>query len=98
MQTDVRNSSEEYIVAAMRSCGRGASHSSLLRAFISEGIVMEWVSAQSPDLGDRITRCRGATEGNVALLAGLWELFAKHDVHLGVADKIALLESYLGND
>ena len=59
---------------------------------------MEWVSAQPKEMVCQICQIVGtreATEGNIHLLDGLWELCAKHGIVLDVAAKIALYQDLL---
>jgi hypothetical protein len=89
---------EETIVSILRRSGPDASHTSLLRSFISEEIVMGWVSNQPPDVIEQIITCSEATAYNVAVLNELWKLFANHGIHLRTSHKIVLFESYLGDN
>jgi hypothetical protein len=68
---------------------------SLLRGLKHQHVVRDWVFTQSSATVNRIMGVLGATEGNMDLLAGLWELCAKHGIVLTPQQKIELYQDFL---
>jgi hypothetical protein len=71
--------------------------SSFLGCLKDSQMVYEWVFSQPSEFINRVLGVREATEKNVDLLNGLWELCSKHNIELETDEKVALYRAFLGD-